>query len=132
MDDVSTSVAGQEPTTQCGEAANTARQLERMKPIMGALAWIPIGSDHPPPAFDDHLVFWNPCDGCDFGYWDDINHNWRLYSAGYKPPQEIRWEKADRLEESTGCTGVEALKALSAANGDEQLALAALKAGGAK
>ena len=181
MDNISTSVAGQVPTTQCAETAADPRQLERMKPIAGTITWIPIASTLPPPPEDAYLAYWNPCDGMHFGYWDedegfmtghpftrthfngkgvgqdaepigeecssfthyavlrgpadpdhDINHNWRLYSAGYKPPQEIRWEKADRLEEATGCTGIDALKALSAANGDEHIALAALKAGGAK
>lgn len=70
MDDVSTSATGQVPVTQCGESEAESRARDRMKPIEGKLTWIPIGSGQHPKS-DDHLAYWNPCDGCGFGYWDE-------------------------------------------------------------
>jgi len=70
MDELSTSATGQVPVTQCGEHQAESRARDRMKPIEGKLTWIPIGSGQHPKS-DDHLVFWNPCDGCGFGYWDE-------------------------------------------------------------
>jgi hypothetical protein len=50
--------------------AADALPRDRMVPRFEMLEWTPIASGRHPES-DDHLVYWNPCDGCYFGYWDE-------------------------------------------------------------
>jgi hypothetical protein len=44
--------------------------MDRTTPFEGKLVWIPIASGRHPEE-EEHLAYWNPCDGCEFGYWDE-------------------------------------------------------------
>jgi hypothetical protein len=109
MDDVSTSVAEQVSTTQCGDSAEAERQLEP-----GFEEAAPIGEEC--GGFTHYAVLNGPADPN-----HDINHNWKLYNAAYKPPKQLELEAWDRLEAATGLDSLVCLRALLA-----------LKAGGAK